>query len=390
MRNSEQKAEEEAARWIKELGPYESVERFFRKLSKSNTRKAYSHALVLYFRWLRHEKGIELTPDELTKDNLQCVFGSKPVEVEIKRRHTDWMDEYLNRYAVDVKHYSDSQRGLIYASISQFYKRNDAQLFGDFDLARGEPVKPSKPLSADDIRKVLKALPISSRTPLLCLWQSGIEINRILSLRWGDVTGPAPLKIELLGRKIHRKPYASFLGRDSLEQLAIWRGTWGSLQEREPTEQDYVFVSKFNRIMDPTWINSSLKRTAAALFRQGLIKNGSPASWHSHFLRHSFETEAAHAGVKAEFRDYFLGHVGGIQWIYNHRDELHPGDLVDEYRKIEPLVSLDATEAALREEFDVREQTLRAEFAALKRSWEVLQGRLLSSESASSSRRPGP
>jgi len=53
MKNAEDKAAQEAARWLKELGPYDSIERFFRKLSKANTRKAYSHALVLYFRWLQ-------------------------------------------------------------------------------------------------------------------------------------------------------------------------------------------------------------------------------------------------------------------------------------------------------------------------------------------------
>jgi len=126
------------------------------------------------------------------------------------------MDTYINGYAKDVKHYSDSQRGLVFAPISQFYKRNDSPLFGDFALSKAELVKPPKPLSAQDIRKVLRALPVSSRTPLLCVWQSAIEINRVLAFKWGDVTGSVPLKVELLGRKIHRKPYASFLGRDSL------------------------------------------------------------------------------------------------------------------------------------------------------------------------------
>jgi integrase len=362
MKNSEDKAADEAARWIKELGPDKSIERFFRKLSKANTRKAYSHALVLYFRWLRTQRGVALSPDELVRDNLTCVFSSQPEQVETKRRHTDWMDEYLNKYSTEVKQYSDSQRGLIYAAISQFYKRNDSPLFGDFSLARGQPTKPPKPLKADDIRKVLKTMPISSRAPLLCMWQSGIEINRILSLRWGDVTGSCPLKVELLGRKIHRKPYASFLGRDSIELLGVWRETWVRYRSREPTEEDYIFQGKHKALMDPTWFNTVLKRTAGALHRQGLIENGSVESWHTHFLRHSFETEASHAGVKAEFRDYFLGHVSGIQWLYNHRDELHPEDLAREYAKIEPFVSLDPDGAALRREFEGREFAMKEEF----------------------------
>lgn len=63
---------------------------------------------------------------------------------------------------------------------------------------------------------------------------------------------------------------------------------------------------------------------ALALHRQGLVSNGNPASWHSHALRHSFETESAHAKVKAEIRNFFEGHIAGIQFIYNHTDEIHP------------------------------------------------------------------
>jgi len=148
-------------------------------------------------------------------------------------------------------------------------------------------------------------------------------------------------------------------------------------QGREPTESDYVFVSKHKVLMDSTWLNTSLKRTALALHRQGIVKNGTVESWDSHFLRHSFETEASHAGVKAEFCDYFLGHVSGIQWIYNHRDELHPGDLVREYLKIEPFVSLDQNEATIRGEYDARERAIRTEFEALKADWERIRATFL-------------
>lgn len=100
--------------------------------------------------------------------------------------------------------------------------------------------------------------------------------------------------------------------------------------------------------------------------QQGLIDEYRPESWHTHALRHSFETEASHAGVKAEIRDFFLGHIGGIQWVYNHRDELHQDDLVKEYVKIEPYVSLNPNETTLRGEYEERERVLLKRLLALE------------------------
>jgi hypothetical protein len=84
-----------------------------------------------------------------------------------------------------------------------FYQRNDAELFGDFSVAM-QPLPPKvKALKAEDIRVVLKALPIHLRTPLLFEWQTGIEINRVLSFTWGQLKGiesSYPFRIRGLGR----------------------------------------------------------------------------------------------------------------------------------------------------------------------------------------------
>ena len=138
--------------------------------------------------------------------------------------------------------------------------------------------------------------------------------------------------------------------------------------------------------MDRAHLSDTLQGMAARLFRQGMVKNGDPAAWHSHFLRHSFETEASHAGVKAEVRDFFMGHIEGIQWTYNHRDELHEEDLVREYGKVEPFVSLEPTRAAVTEEFEGREKLLMGEFLQLKRNYEELKGEIQSLRSG----RPSP
>jgi integrase len=144
------------------------------------------------------------------------------------------------------------------------------------------------------------------------------------------------------------------------------RAKWREDQERDPGEDDLVFIGRGGAPLNYDWIDDQFRGVALKLHKEGLVVNGNPKSWHTHALRHSFETEASHAGVKAEIRDYFLGHVGGIRWVYNHRDEVHPEDLVKEYLRIEPYVSLEQTQTAVRKEYEDREMILIKRLAALE------------------------
>jgi integrase len=167
-------------------GKYECIQRFARRHGKANTLRGYLADLDLYFRWLP-TAGVTLTPDELVKDNLRCVYSSTPEEAQVKRRHTDYLDRYANVYLKDKGDgYSSRHRKV--AAIRAFYHWNDSELFGAFSLSDGKAEQHKKTPSADDIREVLKALPIEKRTPLVLMWQTGAEPSAILSLRWGAQT----------------------------------------------------------------------------------------------------------------------------------------------------------------------------------------------------------
>jgi len=150
-----------------------------------------------------------------------------------------------------------------------------------------------------------------------------------------------PVRVDLMGRKRHRKGYATFVGTDSVEHLRLL-GTAG--------------MPNYSSLLD------HLHMAARNLALSGALENGNIASWHPHAFGHSFETEASHAGVKSEIRDYFMSHIGGIQYLYNHRHELHPEDLVEAYRNLEPFLSLNPTQAIVEGRFAEREKTLRDEF----------------------------
>ena len=371
--------EREAQRYLAQLGNSEGVTRFASKYGIASTKRIYLISLVLYFRWLK-SIGVVLTPDELVEDNLKCFFNSQPTDVRTKRRHTDWLDRYINRNMVE-EGYSESMRTVTAAAIQQFYRRNDSQLFGDFQVARSPAAQRPKPLESSDIRKVLAVMPLNLRLPLLIMWQSGVEINRALSLRWRNVEGiergDCPLRLEFLGRKLHRRPYHTYVGRESVEHLRGWSERWRESMGREPGPDDLILMGKRRAPISYMWLEHRLKEMAMRLARQGLVKNGEVLSWHTHALRHSFSTECSHAGIKPEVREYFMGHISGVSWVYQH-PELHEEDLVKEYLRVEPFVSLNESEVTLKDRFESREKQLLSRILDLERNYEELKREVLS------------
>ena len=365
---------------LRAIGESQALRTFLAGYGKVRTKSLYVESLKMYFDWLREERGAALSPDDLIRANLKNIYESSAVDVLAKKQHLSWLDEYVNTYLVGLGK-SESRRTVVAAAVKQFYERNDSQLFGFFKVSQGPDTLRDKPLRAADIRAVLLALPLGVRAPYLCEWQSGIEINKLLGLRWTDLGDLSvhPLKLQFSGRKRHRRPYFTFLGRDAISAIRAL-----------PRRNEFVFAGKLGPIQSAEYLGKLLKATAKRLMDQGLIEEYPLSSWRSHQLRASFETEAAHAGVKKEVRGFFEGHLGDIKWVYDNSDTLHEADLIAEYAKIEPLVSLDSDEATIRGEYETREKTLRTEFEALKADWEKMQARLRSFGIADSSNQPRP
>jgi hypothetical protein len=167
--------------FLKELGPSVSVEKWLQGYGNPRTRTSYAGHLCLYTRWLKTEKRIRMSPDEMVRDNLRAVFESGPTDVTSKRKHTDLMGEYINKYMV-AKGSADITRKVALSAIVTFYRGNDSSLFGSWRFADQPPTKRPPALHAEDIRKVLLTMPIWARTPLLISWQSSIEIGRVLEI----------------------------------------------------------------------------------------------------------------------------------------------------------------------------------------------------------------
>jgi integrase len=318
---------------LEEIGPSEAVARWLSKYGPVQTKLAYAFGLAHYLRWLR-TIGVSMSPDELVLDNLRCVFDSKSTDVEAKRKHTDWMNQYVNDFLLKRED-SESKRTLASAAIKMFYKRNDSPLFGDFKTSPQQMKAPAKALFPEDIRLVLLALTLRDRTPLLLMWQSGLEPSRVFGGTFPTDQAP-PVRFDVYGRKMHRRQYSTYLGAESVQHLRL------------------MGVKGFPRYQT---VVRHLKETVTRLAAKGVLKNPSLQSWRPYALRHSFSTECQHAGVNAQVREYWMGHISGIAFVYQH-PELHEEDMIAEYAKVEPYVSLQPDSAAMRTEFEKREKSL--------------------------------
>jgi hypothetical protein len=271
---------------IGKIGESEAVRRFLSKYGSTRTKATYLYWVQHYLDWLKKEERVELGPDGLIEDNLRCIHGSEPMDVRTKRRHLDYLNTWINESMVKQGS-KEATRRIAAASVKEFYKRNDSALFGDWQIASTPTEEPEKPLKAQDIRLVLKALSASLRVPFLFEWQSGIEINRILMLTWAGLKwgekAESPFRIDLYGRKTHKRGYSTFIGHDTLTHLKALGPKSGA---------DYVFATKSKgEVVSHAWLNMALKRTAAQLMKEKLIDDYPASSWRSHMLRHSFETE---------------------------------------------------------------------------------------------------
>ncbi|MGD1055672.1 MAG: hypothetical protein ABR867_06290, partial [Nitrososphaerales archaeon] len=147
-------------RALKVLGGSEAAARYLATYGKTAVKAQNAFRLGRYYRWLRDVKGVTMTLDELVKDNLVCVWKSDPVDVDTKRRHRAWLEEFVN---VQLAGCSLSYRRGTASIVKGFYEKNDSPLFGKLRIAETEVEKPAKALGAAEIRAVLKALPLQQR-----------------------------------------------------------------------------------------------------------------------------------------------------------------------------------------------------------------------------------
>ena len=336
--------------------------------------------------WLRSVKRVQLSPGELVKENLRNVYESGPLEVERKRMHTDWLEDYL---AVDgpLAGKGNKYKRLVAAAVRSFYTRNDSPLFGDFKVPEDNyEERRSRPISVEEAIKLINLLPFRAKVVAVCQLQSGIRITELLRLKYKEIEeglekGRLPLKVPL--RNDNGREYFTYLGEDSVNLLKLYLQHRGSLTGRKIKQDEYIFIpeQKETRKTEPLKRDFIQRQILRTVLRSGLSERNSHKdltwrqNYHTHAFRHIFRTECAHAGIPNEIAEFWMGHDRGVEYIYNHRDKFHEEDFETEYRKVEPYLSITKPAAAQPEQQE-RVKLLEERLARMESAFASISGDL--------------
>jgi integrase len=375
------------------FGEDPAVRRWLRKYGSGATRRGFGYRVAKYLQWLRESRGVYLSPSELLKANLENVYGSGPTEIDLKRQHTNWLEEFVSLDG-PLGGQSNSYRMTVATAVRSFYKRNDSPLFGDFEVPfNAYEVKLTTQIDVEEARRCITVLPLRSKAICICLLQSGMRISEFLQLKWkmvqaGVEKGELPVKIRLRSDK--GREYFTFLGEDGVAALKMYLIFRKSLARRPIQPEDYIFIHdtgsgkhRGDRPLPADYVTTQILR---ALTAKGFVQRNGEKKWrcdfHPHALRHLFKTECAHAGINPVISEFWMGHDKGIEYAYNHQHELHPEDFVKMYRKVEPYLSITTIQQGLAKEERERLQLLESKLAkveelekALLEMKQLVQGR---------------
>jgi len=252
--------------------------------------------------------------------------------------------------------------------------------YGTFDIyvkLRGrsrlpKPKVENKRMILDNVG--VKKLVDHARSPrdraiILTMFQSGMDVSTLCSLKYGDVAeglkrGDHPLKLELHRPKTGTE-YYTFLGRDACEALKAYLN---DVKERgiKMEANDPLFLKESNKALSKEGITPNLVQN---LMRRLAVKSGfvdrnmngrsiNPLSPHA--LRESFGSIMTNKGVPKTVVDFWLGHeIGEMAEAYQR---VQFEDLKRIYMEKEVFISISTgteLEEKLRAEIDEKNRQLQ-------------------------------
>jgi integrase len=222
----------------------------------------------------------------------------------------------------------------------------------------------------------VKILVDHARTPrdraiLLTLFQSGMDVSTLCSLKYGDIAEALkkeeqPVKLELFRRKSGTE-YYTFLGKDAVESIKVYLADLKS-RGRRFRHDTPLFVKERGTTGLTTNLVQNMMRTVA--LKSGLIdeeNNGKAFNpLGPHALRESFGSIMINSGVPDTIVDFWLGHTIG------EMAEAYKGVQLESLKQIyverENLISISTSKMDVKE----IEDKLRAEVEDNKKELQLL------------------
>jgi integrase len=182
---------------------------------------------------------------------------------------------------------------------------------------------------------------------IVCIFQSGLAVNEICELNYGDIQdefekGVLPLCLKLVRQKTQVE-FKTFFGRDAVKYLKLYLATRSDLKPEDPLFTKERVRNESNRIT-PSLIQQSFSEIAKDLPFVKMNGGYNPARPHS--LRAAFNSRLM-GKIDETLREFWMGHaIGSVSRAYLN---MPTEDLRNLYMTAEEFLKI---ERSSREELD--------------------------------------
>lgn len=301
-----------------------ALERWFGTITRKGTKHLYRSAFKTY----RHFTGMTASAliDEALEDAKRDPREKKDA---VLKRLIDFYhylkEEYPRKsrgkgeHKIIGKGVSDKLAHTYVNSIRSFYAT-----FGVTVRMKGRHALP-KPRVRNKRMKVgaeqVKVLVRHARTPrdraiILTMFQSGIDVSTLCSLRYGDIAegldkNEYPLKLDLYRPKTGVE-YYTFIGRDAVENIRAYISDAEARKIQFKHDTPLFVKERGKEGLTTNLVQNMMRHTAV---KSGLVdeKNNGKAfnPLSPHALRESFGSIMINSGVPDTVVDFWLGHAIG-------------------------------------------------------------------------------
>jgi integrase len=285
------------------------LNRFFSFYDKKNTIRLYKRAISLFLQNIYGDDcNVEKSADKY-------INSDRDNELDLANYVSFLNEKYSPKTVASYRH-----------AVTAFLYDNDIQISKRVlkRIARQNKtytITNDKPPAKEQIRKILRYLPLKGKALFLSMLSSGMRIVEALKIELEDIDWESvPLKIQLKGNYTKsRKPRIIFVSNEAKETILQWLDyreeymEFASTKNFQPSKRKELLYEKrlfpFSR---PT--ASSMWRRA--LKKAGLSKRNKETGFfihRPHTLRKYFRT---YHGAPVEIKEVIMGHEGYLTGSY--------------------------------------------------------------------------
>ena len=310
------------------------------RTKKSSTQYVYRSGLRLFLEFYQKKYGEEI--------NLSNFLDRLDVNAQLPRREKKRLAESeLNSFIDFLADNGKSNNSIrtYFASVQNFLKYKGFELSGRFVRLPPPTIKEVNHKHAwkiEEIREFVdSANSMRDKAIILCLFQSGLAINELCDLNYGNIIAELeaeklPLYLSLTRQKTGQE-FKTFFGRDAIKYLMLYLETRKNLKRNSPLFT--MSGSNVNRLTVGA-IQSKFREFAQDLsfIKKHELEGFNPVRPHS--LRSAFRSRLTNK-VDSDLIEFFMGHaIGGVKRAYMN---LPIDELRELYSNFEHLLAIEKT-----------------------------------------------